>query len=270
MSRVEQIIELQCLSLLEDGHPQSFVFVKEPTDNEADGTVLCKLCNVTMPQTNLLVHTQGHHLWCVSSHRSKRHTFLETRPDVVGPIEFETHEQSFQRWKRTLSLATIGPFVVLEGGVRVYCQKCEIVLPLPDTASVIAHMKTKTHKQASGQNKNQWVEEAYTPAMPMGMSIPKGFIKKVETNLRRRVPVKHRRMETKLLFGCSMEYLCYHIQKQFTENINYSNYGSWSIDHIVPVSAYQLDDPVHCMAMCHYSNLQPLWGHENLLKGNKM
>jgi hypothetical protein len=47
------------------------------------------------------------------------------------------------------------------------------------------------------------------------------------------------------------------------------NYGSWHIDHIMPVAVFDTSDPLQCLVMCHYSNLQPLWGHQNLAKADK-
>jgi hypothetical protein len=51
--------------------------------------------------------------------------------------------------------------------------------------------------------------------------------------------------------------------------MSWANYGTaWHIDHIIPLaSARDIDELV---ALCHYSNLQPLWAEENQLKSNKL
>jgi hypothetical protein len=38
------------------------------------------------------------------------------------------------------------------------------------------------------------------------------------------------------LVGCSIEYLKSHLEKQFTEGMNWSNYGKWHVDHKKPLS----------------------------------
>ena len=54
--------------------------------------------------------------------------------------------------------------------------------------------------------------------------------------------------------------------------MDWGNQGEWHIDHIVPVSAFNFDSPEHmdfkrCWAL---SNLQPLWGRDNISKHAKL
>ena len=74
--------------------------------------------------------------------------------------------------------------------------------------------------------------------------------------------------KTENLLGTSYKVVRAHIENQFTEGMTWENYGKWHIDHIIPLgSAKDLDELV---ALCHYSNLQPLWAADNLAKGDKM
>jgi hypothetical protein len=45
--------------------------------------------------------------------------------------------------------------------------------------------------------------------------------------------------------------------------------GCWSIDHIMPLSAFDLSDRQHFLLACFYLNLQPMWHIENMSKGDK-
>lgn len=72
--------------------------------------------------------------------------------------------------------------------------------------------------------------------------------------------------------GCTILELKIHLESQFKQNMtwqNHSKYG-WHIDHIKPLSSFDLTDPEQVKQACHYTNLQPLWAQENILKGNKI
>jgi hypothetical protein len=70
--------------------------------------------------------------------------------------------------------------------------------------------------------------------------------------------------------GCSIEQLKIHLEAQFAPGMSWDNWGEWHIDHIKPLSAFDLTDRAQFLAACNYSNLQPLWEAENLRKSNKV
>lgn len=74
---------------------------------------------------------------------------------------------------------------------------------------------------------------------------------------------------TMKLVGCTIEELKNHLKSQFDNKMNWQNYGSWHVDHIIPVTAFNLSDLEQQKECFHFTNLQPLWGTENLRKSNK-
>lgn len=68
--------------------------------------------------------------------------------------------------------------------------------------------------------------------------------------------------------GCSIEDLIKHIESKFSSGMNWYNYGKWELDHIKPISEFDLTDRVQFLEACHYSNLQPLWKRDNIRKSN--
>lgn len=69
--------------------------------------------------------------------------------------------------------------------------------------------------------------------------------------------------------GCSIEYLKQYLEFKFDNNMNWNNHGEWHIDHIIPLSSFDLTNRDELLKACHYTNLQPLWAYDNLSKGNK-
>lgn len=69
--------------------------------------------------------------------------------------------------------------------------------------------------------------------------------------------------------GCSVNELKIHLEKQFQSGMTWENQGTWHIDHIIPLSKFDLNDREQFLKACHYSNLQPLWATDNIKKSNK-
>lgn len=74
------------------------------------------------------------------------------------------------------------------------------------------------------------------------------------------------------LLGCSVEELKTHIESMFKPGMSWDNWGrfGWHIDHIIPCVAFNLADPEQQKQCFHYTNLQPLWAHENQTKSGKI
>jgi hypothetical protein len=80
-----------------------------------------------------------------------------------------------------------------------------------------------------------------------------------------------RDMRTEQYVGCSFEEAKRRIESQFTRGMTWENYGSfWTLDHIVPLSSFDLSDERQRMFVNHISNLRPLNAKENIQKGNKI
>jgi len=71
------------------------------------------------------------------------------------------------------------------------------------------------------------------------------------------------------LIGCTPEQLKAYIEAKFAAGMTWENWGrdGWHIDHIRPLSSFDLTDECELKAACHFTNLQPLWAAENLSKG---
>jgi hypothetical protein len=70
--------------------------------------------------------------------------------------------------------------------------------------------------------------------------------------------------------GCTIEELKLRLESMWLEGMSWDNYThkGWHIDHIKPLSSFDLTDPEQLKEACHYTNLQPLWALDNLKKSD--
>jgi hypothetical protein len=66
------------------------------------------------------------------------------------------------------------------------------------------------------------------------------------------------------LLGCSISEVRKHLEAQFATGMTWANHGKWHIDHIRPCCTFDLSNPAQQRACFHYTNLRPLWAHDNL------
>src|SRR3990167_4949073 len=68
--------------------------------------------------------------------------------------------------------------------------------------------------------------------------------------------------------ACSIDLLKEYLEDKFTEGMSWTNFGldGWHIDHIKPLSAFDLSSREEFLEACHYTNQQPMWARDNLKK----
>jgi hypothetical protein len=74
------------------------------------------------------------------------------------------------------------------------------------------------------------------------------------------------------LIGCSPNFLKRRFESLFSPGMSWGNYGfgkdKWTVDHIQPLSSFNLVDPEEYKKANHFTNLQPLWLVSNIKKRN--
>jgi hypothetical protein len=74
------------------------------------------------------------------------------------------------------------------------------------------------------------------------------------------------------ILGYTPEELIVHLEKQFTDDMTWNNYGIWHVDHKLPITSFdirEIGDEEFMKCWC-LDNLQPMWGEENIRKSNKL
>lgn len=98
--------------------------------------------------------------------------------------------------------------------------------------------------------------------------------KKIAHSVRSRLSqvIKNKNTKTLQLLGVSWQEFIQYLESKFQPGMTWENYGrrGWHIDHIRPLSSFDLSDPGQLKQACHYTNLQPLWWIDNIKKGDKL
>jgi hypothetical protein len=70
----------------------------------------------------------------------------------------------------------------------------------------------------------------------------------------------------------SPEELISHLETQFKDGMSWDNYGEWHVDHIIPITSFNIQEigDEEFMKCWSLNNLQPMWGEENIRKSNKV
>jgi hypothetical protein len=77
-----------------------------------------------------------------------------------------------------------------------------------------------------------------------------------------------KRNNTFKIVGCSPQELKIYLEQKFIDGMCWDNQGEWHIDHIIPLSFAKTEKDLY--KLCHFTNLQPMWGIENIRKGKKI
>ena len=122
-------------------------------------------------------------------------------------------------------------------------------------------------KDERREYRRQW--QANRMAVDPSFRLRSNLASLINTAIRKHFGTKASR--TNALIGCTITELRQHLEAQFTNGMNWNNYGrtGWHIDHIRPCASFDLTDAEQQRQCFHYTNLQPLWAAENIRKGAK-
>lgn len=83
--------------------------------------------------------------------------------------------------------------------------------------------------------------------------------------------LKNRKTSYAELIGCDLDFFKKWMEYRFDETMCWENFGIvWQIDHILPLSLFDMTNELEQKVCFHWTNLQPLNSVENRSKSNKL
>lgn len=146
----------------------------------------------------------------------------------------------------------------------VDCDKCNIKKPLIQFTKLKKYYKKKICKTCYPlflkENKNSWC--ANERKRNINYRLKKSLAARLRT-------VVKKENHTMIYIGCNIQFLRKWFEYNFTTEMNWDNYGNyWSIDHVVPVSTFNLTIEEQKMECWNWSNLVPVSISYNSSKKN--
>jgi hypothetical protein len=159
---------------------------------------------------------------------------------------------------------------------KIVCSKCVIEYPLTHYSSELKGWNGLRSDCNFCKNKRVANWNAKTGAKRKYMAnYLKDINHRLADNLRSRLrkAIKNNQKTGSAVknLGCSIKRLKEYLENKFTEGMTWDNYGlkGWHIDHVKPLSSFDLTKAEELKKAVHYTNLQPLWAKDNLSKGAK-
>lgn len=163
--------------------------------------------------------------------------------------------------------------------VCVSCKNCKIFIEFgknktkPDGLQNICKSCKKDYQKKYYKQYNKLNREKRNKKFNYKMKTDPNFRLAHNLRVRLRIALKRqnttKQTKTLKLLGCSLVDFKIYIESKFQNGMSWSNYGQWHIDHIRPLSKFNLKDNRQLEIACNYKNLQPLWAKDNLSKNNR-
>jgi hypothetical protein len=138
--------------------------------------------------------------------------------------------------------------------LHLKCRQCCI-----ESKQIRKDKEKKQRKQYRKRNKR-------TDKKSFSQKLRKKVAKRIKEALRN----NPKSTTTMKLLGCSILEFTKYMEAKFQPGMAWDNHGidGWHMDHIRPCASFDLTDPEQQKQCFHYTNLQPLWAEDNLLKSD--
>jgi hypothetical protein len=165
-------------------------------------------------------------------------------------------EKKCTKCKQTKALTEYGNLKKGKQGKCAYCKECA----KKDLKEWTSNNKTRIQERSKKYIQSRWKQYRQDKSQE--------YINELFKNGIRRYILDKKGKSYEEILGAPYEEVKAYLEKQFLQNMKWSNHGDWHIDHKIPLSSAKTEEDF--LKLNHFSNLQPLWAKDNLIKGAKI
>lgn len=244
-------------------------------DAELKACCICKEIKSYDEFNNAKNHSDGKASRCKPCEKEyKRKHYLENKKQINAKNaqwHWDNHQVSLER-KRQYYHENKDRFKPLFAAYRKenadYISKWKIKHYRKNRAEVLA--KQKEYRKKNRERYNAWERKRYREN-PQA-NIANKCRGRINSAIKSAEKGALKASNTIDLLGCTFAEFKTHIEKQFTKGMSWKKVMSNEIhlDHITPISSFDLTDPEQQYQAFNYLNVMPLWSKDNLSKGSKI
>ena len=148
--------------------------------------------------------------------------------------------------------------------IQSLCKNCKAKIDKTPEAKILRDIYRNKKSSKIKKNEHQKFKLKTDPVFKFTMHTRLGIIKGLSGNAKS--------SKTETLLGCSFAEGKKYLESLFWPGMTWENYGEggWHIDHILPMSSFDMKNPIEQRQAFHFTNLQPLWWDLNLAKAKKI
>jgi hypothetical protein len=157
-----------------------------------------------------------------------------------------------------------------------HCKECSKLLPRKPRGKNAVPAWNKGKSIYANEAERKAAINASRKALRLSRTAEHHLADRIRTLIRNslRRASANKASKTAVLLGCSTNDFKSYLEARFSDEMSWENYGNgkgqWNIDHITPISLFDLVDIAQQKAAFHYTNCQPLWAVDNFKKGNRI
>lgn len=221
----------------------------------------CSRCNTVYPATKKYFHkSKAHKYGFVSQCKKCQKEYCNNHREEIKNYRREYRPQYYLKNARRIKKKSKLYYQNNKAAKKKYARQYRIINK--EKIQVQNRLYRQTHKKEINKNFAKRRQKDLNFKM---MTVLRNAIYRV---LKSQASKKSN--HTLILVGCTVQYFIKHIESQFLPGMTWENYGrlGWWVDHIKPCAAFDLSKEEEQRKCFHYTNLQPMWGIDNLHKSS--